>query len=201
MKNAKKGEWGYFQSERKRRILMTVLIFGAAFLILITSSLYFKTRRNVMTVVAMVTMVPGSMSLVGVIMFFMRKSLPEEEYRILKEHEGDLTVSYEMYFTSEKQNALVDCLVICGNEVAGYISDKKTDPRFAADHLQKMLRADGFRVSVHMLTDIKKFTERMDSLNAHAGELRKGLSFKPEPAYEDYGREDMIRHCALQVSL
>ena len=124
-----------------------------------------------------------------------------EEYRELNSHVGNLTAAYELYLTSQNQNALVDCLVICGNEVVGYISDKKSDPRFAADHLQKMLRADGFKTSVHMLTDIRKFTERMDSLNAHADELRSGLSFKPDPAYEGYGREDMIRHCALNVSL
>ncbi len=201
MKKARKGEWGYFASERKRRIIMTCAIFGIAFFILITSALYFKTRRNIMTIVAMVAMIPGSMSLVSVIMFMMRKSLPEEEYRELNSHVGNLTAAYELYLTSQNQNALVDCLVICGNEVVGYISDKKSDPRFAADHLQKMLRADGFKTSVHMLTDIRKFTERMDSLNAHADELRSGLSFKPDPAYEGYGREDMIRHCALNVSL
>lgn len=201
MKKAGKGQWGYFNSERKRRIIMTAAIFGSALLILITSALYFGTKRNIMTVVSMVCMIPGSMSLVSVIMFAMRHSLPEEEYRILCAHEGNLTVAYELYLTSEKQNALIDCLAICGNEVVGYISDKKTDPRFAADHLQKMLRADGFRTSVHMLTDIKKFTDRMDGLNEHADDLRKGLSFKPEPAYEGYGREDMIRHCALNVSL
>ena len=142
MKKAGKGQWGYFNSERKRRIIMTAAIFGSALLILITSALYFGTKRNIMTVVSMVCMIPGSMSLVSVIMFAMRHSLPEEEYRILCAHEGNLTVAYELYLTSEKQNALIDCLAICGNEVVGYISDKKTDPRFAADHLQKMLRAD-----------------------------------------------------------
>ena len=201
MKRARKGEWGYFDSERIRRIIMTAVIFGIALLILFSGIVYFGSKKNIMTVVAMVTMVPASMSLVGVIMFAMRKSLPEEEYRELSAHEGDLTVAWELYMTSDQQNALVDCLVICGNEVAGYVSDPKTDARFAADHLQKMLRADGFRVSVHMLTDRKKFIERMDSLNLHAEDLRKGISFKPDPAYEDYGREDMIRHCALQVSL
>ena len=201
MKHAKKGQWGYFKSERIRRILMTAGIFGIAFLILITSTLYFGTNKNIMTVVAMVCMIPGAMSLTSVIMFAMRKSLPEEEYRVLEAHEGTLTAAYEMYFTSEKQNALVDCLVICGTEVVGYVSDQKTDARFAADHLQKMLRADGFKTSVHMLTDRRKFIERMDSLNEHADELRAGLSYTPDPAYEGYGREDMIRHCALNVAL
>lgn len=199
--NAKKGEWGYFDSEKKRKIAQTVILFCIPLLILSTSFLYFRTQKNVLTVVAMVGMIPASMSLVSVIMFLMRKSLPEEEYRELSTHEGSLTVAYELYMTSEKRNALVDCLVICGNEVVGYVSDPKTDVRFAQDHLQNMLRADGFKVAVRMLGDRKRFIERMDSLNAHADELRSGISFEPQSGYEGYGREDMIRHCALNISL
>ncbi|MBQ6376357.1 MAG: hypothetical protein IJJ52_01830 [Lachnospiraceae bacterium] len=201
MSKARKGEWGYFRSERKRRILMTVALLAIPVLILVSSYLYFGTRQNLMTVVAMVGMVPFAMSIVSTIMFFLRQSIPEEEYRSIAEHEGNLTVAYELYFTSEKQNALVDCIAICGTELVGLVTDPKTDARFAADHLTKMLRADGYRMHVHMLTDEKKFLERMDSLNAHADSLRAGLSYKPSPGYEEYGREDMIRHLALQYAL
>ena len=201
MTTRKKGEWGYFQSEKKRKVIITLVSFALPLVILVTSALYFKTRANIMTVVAMVGMIPASMSLVSAIMFFMRKSLPEEEYRAISPHEGDLTVAYERYMTSEKQNAMVDCIAICGTEIVGLVTDPKTDARFAADHLTKMLRADGFRMHVHMLTDLRHFTERMDSLNEHADSLREGLSFKPDPAYEGYGREDMIRHAALNISL
>ncbi len=198
---AKKGEWGYFDAERKRKIAQSVILFCIPLLILITSRLYFGTQKNVMTVVAMVGIVPACMSLVSVIMFMFRKSLPEEEYRELSAHEGDLTVAYELYMTSEKRNALVDCLAVCGNEVVGYVSDPKTDLQFARDHLQKMLRADGFKVSVRMLGDRKHFIERLDGLNAHAEDLRKDIRYEAPAGYEGYGREDMIRHCALNISL
>lgn len=201
MWKARKGEWGYFRSQRARRLITTILLFSIPILILLTSLLYFGTSQNVMTIVGMVGLIPAAMSLVNLIMFFMRRSLPEEEYRTLAPHEGNLTVAYELYMTSERQNALVDCLVICGNEVVGLVTDPKTDRQFARDHLQKMLRADGMKVSVHMLGDIKKFTERMDSLNAHADELRAGIDFDEREGYEGYGREDLIRHFALNYSL
>ena len=56
MSKARKGEWGYFRSERKRRILMTVALLAIPVLILVSSYLYFGTRQNLMTVVAMVGM-------------------------------------------------------------------------------------------------------------------------------------------------
>ncbi len=201
MLKSRKGEWGYFRSQRIRRLLITMVLFAIPITILITGALYFGSKRNVMTIVAMIGLIPASMSLVNLIMFLMRRSLPEEEYRTLKAHEGNLTVAYEMYMTSEKQNALIDCLVICGNEVVGLVTDKKTDRRFAKDHLTKMLRADGMQVSVNMLDDIRKFTDRMDTLNARADELRSGIRFTERQGYEGYGREDLIRHFALNYSL
>ena len=201
MKGRRKGEWGYFDSERKRKLLITAASFLIPAVILISGALYFGTKANLMTVVAMVGMIPASMSLVSTIMFFLRHSLPEEEYRAIEPHEGSLTVAYELYLTSEKQNALVDCIAICGTELVGYISDSGTDPRFAEDHLTRMLRADGYRMNVRMLTDLRRFTERMDSMNEHAESLRKDLKFTPNSAYEGYGREDMIRHCALNLSI
>ena len=144
MWKSKKGEWGYFRSQKRRRALITVVLFAIPILILVTSWLYFGTRNNIMTIVAMVGLIPASMSMVNLIMFLMRKSLPEEEYREISAHEGGLTVAYELYLTSEKRNALVDCIAICGNEIVGLVTDPKTDKRFAKDHLQKMLRADGF---------------------------------------------------------
>ena len=198
---SRKGEWGYFSSEKRRRILTTSVLFAIPIFIYVTSFLYFGTRRNLMTVVAMVGIIPAAISCVGLIMILMRRSLPEEEYRELHAHEGNLTVAYELYLTSEKQNALVDCLAICGSEVVGYVSDPKTDLHFAQDHLQKMLRAASFKVSVHMLGDRRQFIRRMDSMNEHADDLRKGLTFTPGEAWKGYGREDMIRHSALSVSL
>ena len=198
---AKKGEWGYLKAQRIRRLVITILLFSIPALIFMTSMLYFGTNKNIMTIVAMVGIVPASMSLVNLIMFLMRKSLPEEEYRAIHEHEGDLTVAYELYMTSEKQNAMVDCIAICGNEVVGLVTDPKTDRRFARDHLQRMLRADGMKVSVNMLGDLRKFTERMDSLNAHADDLRSGIEFQERDGYSGYGREDLIRHFALNYSL
>ncbi len=201
MWKSKKGEWGYFRAQKRRRLVITLVCFAIPILILVTSYLYFGTRRNVLTIVAMVGLVPASMSLVNLIMFLLRKSLPEEEYRAICEHEGTLTVAYELYLTSEKQNALVDAIAICGNELIGLVTDPKTDKRFAQDHLKKMLRADGFSVSVHMIGDTGKFLERMDSLNAHAQDLRSQVKHRPREGYDGYGHEDLIRHFSLNYSL
>lgn len=201
MFKSKKGLYGYFDAEKKRRILMTVIFYAVPICLLIAGMLLTDTRNNILTVVAMVCVIPAAMSTVGMIMMLMRKSIPKEEYEAIDPHIGSLTFAYELYLTSEKQNALVDCVVFCGNEVVGLVTDKKTDIKFAQNHLQKMLRSAGYKVSVHMLGDVKHFTDRLDTLNEHAEELRKGIPFTPDERYPGFDREDLIRQAALHVSL
>lgn len=198
---SKKGQYGYFDSEKKRRILFAVIALAVPLTVILTSWAYFGTRNNLFTVIGAVLMIPFAMSIVSLIMFLMRKSIPQAEYDTIRPHEGDLTCAYELYMTTEKKNYLVDCLVICGNEVVGLMTEPNARLRECEQHVTKMLRADGYRCNVHMMDSIPKFTRRMDELNAHAAELRAGLKFTPNPAYEGFGREDMIMHTCLSISL
>lgn len=201
MFRSRKGLYGYFNAEKKRRILMTVITYAVPLILLAAGIMMTKTRNNILTVVAMVCVIPAAMSTVGMIMMLFRKSISKEEYDAIDPHIGTLTFAYELYMTSEKQNALVDCVVFCGNEVVGLVTDPKTDLKFAQSHLQKMLRSAGYKVSVHMLGDVKHFTDRLDTLNEHAKELRKGIPFTPDERYPGFDREDMIREAALHISL
>lgn len=201
MLKSRKGEYGYFNAEKKRRLLTTLALFVLP-IGLYAIGLHIAGRKaNILTVVAMVGFIPAALSLVGLIMIMMRKSIPKEEYDQIDSHIGSLTFAYELYLTSEKQNALVDCICICGNDVVGLVTDPKTDARFAQDHLTKMLRADGYKTHVHMFTSIDKFVERLDTMNEHADSLREGIAFTPDERYPGYDREDMIRQTALNVSL
>lgn len=202
MLKSKKGLYGYFDMEKKRRLFITVFSFLIPLVIFVSGYIYNHSRQNILTIVAMVGLIPACLSLVSLIMVMMRRSIPKEEFDAIDPHIGSLTFAYELYMTSEKENAMVDCIVICGNEVVGLVTDPKTNVRFAQEHLQKMLKADGWsKVSVHMLADEKHFIERMDSLNAHEKELRAGISFTPREAYPGLDREDLIRLTALNISL
>lgn len=49
-----KGEFGYFRSEKKRRLIITAILFAVPLFIFFTSWIYFKTRMTVWTVVSVV---------------------------------------------------------------------------------------------------------------------------------------------------
>lgn len=197
----RKGDFGYFKREKKKRSLITLLLFAVPLLIFFSGILYFKTRLNLMTIVAVVGCLPACKSAVSTVMAFMQKSLEEEEYHKISQAAGGLTMVYEMYLTSYEKSGYVDAFAICGNEVVGYSSSPKTDAKYMGNHVQKILRQNGYGVNVKVLKELNPYLERLNSLNEHRAALEKDIPFTPDERYPKLTRAELIKHTILAISL
>ena len=197
----KKGEFGYFSSEKKRRFLITAALFVLPLLVLIIGWVYYKTRNNVFTVLCIVGCLPGCRSIVNLIMVLKCPSMKQELYDEIKKHQGELLMAYEMYMTFYEKNAYIDSVAVCGNSVVAYSSDPATDAKFIAENVQKVIRKNGYKADVFVLTDLKPFLERLDSMNSHMDSLREGIRFTPDEKYPDLTREELILHTFLALCL
>ncbi len=201
MKKAGKGEYGYFRWERFRRSLISGILLIAAGVIIVTGIIMHGNLRNIFTVFGMVMMIPFAMSLTGTIMVFLHKSLPEDRYNAIHEREGSLLMAYELYVTNEKGNSMLDAVAICGSEIVGLVSEKRSDKDFTKEYITKVMRQNGYKVNVHLMDSLPRFLERMDSLNEHADSLREGIAFRKDERYPDYTREELIWHLLTRISL
>lgn len=200
-KKTEKGEFGYFKSEKKRRILITAILFAVPLLIFFTAWIYHGTRLTVWTVITVVGCLPACKSLVSMIMILRCRPLDEKLYEQIHRHQGSLTMAYEMYMTFYEKSAYIDAIAVCGNTVVGYSSDKKIDASFMEAEAQKIVRKNGYKVTVKIFTDLKPFLERLDSMNEHKEALEADLKFTPDDRYPDFTRNDMIRHTILAICL
>ncbi len=146
MKNAKekkkriqKGDFGYFSKEKKKRFLITLIMFAVPLFIFFSSWAYFDTRKTIWTVIAVVGCLPACKSMVSLIMILLRHPMDKELYEKIRQHQGELTMSYEMYMTFYEKSAYIDAFAICGNTVVGYSSDAKIDCEFMAREAQKIM--------------------------------------------------------------
>ena len=146
--SSRKGDYGYLASEKKRRILITAVLFAVPLLIFFSAMLYFHTRLTIWTVIAVVGCLPACKSLVSLIMIFRARQVETSVYRRIHEHAGELTMSYEMYMTFYEKSANIDAFAICGNTVVGYSSDPKIDVAFMERECQKILRGNSFKATV-----------------------------------------------------
>lgn len=200
MQKATKGQFGYFRYERMRRLLITIItvLFPAA--VFVTGIIVYGTERNLLTVIALVLVIPFAMAFVSLVMVYTHSSISEEEYKEIEEHAGTLTMAYELYVTHETASTMVDAFAICGNTVVGLVTEKKGDPKFTADYIKKVLRSNGIGSNVALMTDRKHFLERLDSMNEHSESLRD-VKFKPDSRYPDYDLEQTIWIFLTQISL
>ena len=196
-----KGEFEYFRSEKKRRLIITAILFAVPLFIFFTSWIYFKTRMTVWTVVSVVGCLPACKSMVSLIMIWKCRPLDEKLYQKIHGHQGKLDMAYEMYMTFYEKSAYIDAVAVCGNTVAAYSSDPKIDASFMETNAQKIIRKNGYKATVKIFTDIRPFLERLDSMNEHKESLEEGIKFTPDEKYPDLSRNELIRQTFLALCL
>ena len=200
-KPARKGEFGYVRAERKRKLVITAILFAVPLLIFFSAWLYFETRLTVWTVVAVVGCLPACKMMVNLIMLYRCRPMDPKLYQEIRPHQGGLTMSYEMYMTFYEKSANIDAIAVCGNNVVGYSSDPKIDAAFMERECQKILRGNSFKVTVKIFRDLKPFLDRLDSMNEHKASLEEGIPFKPDEKYPELSRNELIRHTILAICL
>lgn len=198
---SKKGSYGYFRQEKKRRLWITLGLFAIPLTVFFGGLLYYGKRETVLTVISIVGCLPACRSMVNLIMVWMQKSLPEDEYRVIQEHAGDLTMVYEMYLTSQEKSSYVDAFAICGNEVVGYSHDSEIDVKYTASQTQKVLHQNGYKVNVKILKDFQPFLDRLQSLQKNREALEKDIRFVPDERYPQLSRDELIKYTILAISL
>lgn len=197
----KKGDFGYIHSQKIRRTFLTLGLFALPIAAFVGAVLITGTKKNIITVVAMVGCLPACRALVNAIMMWIQKPMEESVYQEIKKHAGNLVMSYEMYLTSYEKSTFVESFAVCGNKVVGYSSRISGSTQFIEQHVRKILKQNGYKTDVKVLTDLNSYLERLDYLNAHREELTKDIVFEPDSRYPELSREEMIKHIILAISL
>lgn len=200
-KKIKKGDFGYVKAERKKRLITTIILFLIPILAYIGGVIVTETNQNIITIVAIVGCLPACKSLVGLIMIFLVKPMDQTHYEKIVQHAGELVMSYEMFLTTYEKNTDVECFAVCGNKVVGFSSKIKGSSQFIEDHVRKILKQNGYKTEVKVLTELKPFLERLDYMNQHKEELTRDIVFEPDERYPELSREELIKHTILAISL
>lgn len=198
---AKKGDFGYIHREKIKRLLTTLILFAIPLAAFVGGVLVTKTKNNIITVIALVGCLPACRSLVSTIMMWMQKPMDSAAYKKIRSHAGNLVMAYEMYLTTYEKSTFVESFAVCGNKVVGYSSRIEGSPQFVEQHVKKILKQNGYKTDVKVMTELKPYLERLDYLNEHQEELEKDIVFEPDSRYPDLSRAELIKHIILAISL
>ncbi len=202
MKKVTKGNRGYISYEKKKRFLLTLLMFALPIGIYIIGYMTVKSRLNLFTVIAILGCLPACRSTVGLIMIMMHKPMPDDRYEAIHEAARDLTVGYELIITAYEHTSLVEAAVVCGNQVVCFTSDPKTEPSYLEKHIRQNLSANGLtEAQVKVMKELKPYLQRIQTLAQNPEKYREDISFKGDERYPGLSCEEVTYQILLALSL
>lgn len=189
MKKAIKGNWGYLTAKKRWVIIRTLIFFGISLAVFAAGYITTGTRKNLLTVVAVLGCLPACKSCVNMIMLFRAAGCSQRAKEALAALEGRLIGMYDMYFTSYQKNFAISHMVVEGNLILGYTESAACDLKECEAHLQMMLKQGGFKdMTVKISNDLQTYETQLKNLN----EMKK----ENDPA-----RDDEVRVLLYDISL
>lgn len=162
-----KGEFGYPPYERKRVVLRTAAYFLISIAVFLLG--YFSTgqKENLLTIVAVLGMLPASKSLVSVVMYFKIPKFSETDYQEISGQEGDVPMIYSLYMTSYRLNFPINCFAVRGNNLIGYTEFPDCDRAACEEHIQGILKQNSIKnMTIKIFHEKARFIERLNQLQA-----------------------------------
>ncbi|MCR5420978.1 MAG: hypothetical protein K6E98_08230 [Lachnospiraceae bacterium] len=166
-----KGEWGYINYQRKRILIITLVLYVCSIGIYLFGYMTLHTSKSLFSVMAVLGILPASKSMVNLIMFLRYKSLDPNIYELYLKNVNNIPIIYELPFTTYEKTYFVEALVCCAGNVICYYGhkDKKNiNIVNLKQHLNTVLKNDGHKDYILKIYDNRdEFLKRVKDINDH----------------------------------
>lgn len=161
-----KGSYEHAKYKRTVDIIITIFLFLLSLGLFVIGYVTTGSKKNLLTIVAVLGLLPACKMVVDVIMCFRVKPVEESVKEGIDASIGKLYGLYHMYFTSYDKNFPIDHLVITSNSVIGLCSNPKFDEKLFITHLKDYMRKDGIKdITIKIFDDYNKYLNRLSEIN------------------------------------
>ena len=162
----RKGTFGYIKKRRKLMALLTIALLAAVLGVYFGAQWYFKTNKNVFTILAALSCIGVGKFAVDWVMFMRAGCCSESARQAIEPHIGKLSGAYDLYMTSYEKNFCISHAVSAGKSVCALTEDSGCDVKSGEMHIRTMLENDGFKgYTVKIFRNLDDYTRRLDELN------------------------------------
>lgn len=157
-----KGEYGYRGSRRKNRLFITLLLAaGVAAQLIARSFTDNQAADNILTVMAILTVLPMANMASPLIASWKYPSPPESFHQKLMAYEPKFTILYDLILTSKEAVMPMDAIVVHPKGVIAYCTGQKVDAAKAEKFLNQMLSANRLDPHAKVIKDEAAFFRRI----------------------------------------
>lgn len=174
-----KGEPDYLKRQKKVVLIKTIVYFAISLAIFVIGYWSTKTKANLMSVVAVLGLLPASKSLVSLIMYLRTPHYNESILHSIQNVVGQIPIVYHLYLTSYQKNFPLNCIAVRGNNIMGYTEFVSCDTAACEEHIKLITTQNSFKnlnIKIFKGQEQKKFEERLAQLQkTEAGKREEEL--------------------------
>lgn len=148
-KKLQKGMYGFHNKKKKNEIIKTVIFFGITLAIYFTGLIHTGSNKNLLTIVAIVGVLPASKAAVSMFMFVRYKAAPlelHEKLQQLREKEQEQIsglLLYDLIFVLNEKVVKTDCIYLNDTSVIVYVENTAMLDADISKYLKNFLSNQG----------------------------------------------------------
>lgn len=163
-----KGTNGYIRRRKTFQIIVLVAIVAISLGLFLCGYFATGTTKNLLTVFAVLGVLPAAKSVVNLVLFLPYRSFDAEAFAELKEAAGETGILYsDLVFTSPSHVMHLDALYAAGTEVAALLTDGKAKAeKEIIDYVTETMKKRGLSVHMHIFRNADDMRERVANLSS-----------------------------------
>lgn len=168
MKRITKGHYGYLKYKKKIELVKLGVILMGIVILLVAGYMGTHTRKNLLTVAAVVSVLPLANIAVPIVAMWPFHGRPQEEYEEVHKAVGNGLLNTELVITAHNEKPFgVDYVYIHPDGVFCYSSQKNLKVDALTKHLKTMIEGNELHTpTVHVFQNYKKFLRRVGALSS-----------------------------------
>lgn len=164
MKKIQKGDYGYLNYQKKMQALIMTGCYVLVLAIFITGIIATKSRTNILTVMAILCVLPAARFTASFLALLPHKAVTQEEYDKVKKHTKNLILLTDLVITTGEKTLPTMYMVVHNGSVCGYTTSEKYDIAHAEKFLANNLMTNGQKATVKIFKEERQFLNRVDTM-------------------------------------
>ncbi len=161
-----KGTYEYAGYKKIVDAIVMIVFFLLALGLYVIGIVTTGSKKNLLTIVAVLGLLPACKMVVSVIMSLRVRPCDTGVRDEIDGHVGRLYGLYNMYFTSYDKNFLLAHMVVYGRNIVGLSLGEGFDEKAFGEHITDLARKEGIKdLFVKVFDDKDKYLRRLDELN------------------------------------
>ena len=166
----KKGEYGYMDSYKKSRLIISLIFAAMISFIVITMLFMFGSTQRIMVIFAILLVLPFSKFLIGYIMCSTFKPLSKERYEKLsgetKEATGNML--YDVVITRTEGMKFYQSMYICNSRIYAFTDDKRfsDNKKSYETWIKECINGTKFDYTIKVFSDFDEYIKKVNSVSA-----------------------------------